>query len=547
MHLTESRCLRMAVAGLAAVLMPAVAFAAGPDPDRHIVKFRDAARGKSALKAAGGQVLLDLGPQRAAAARIPAHALASLRKNPNIEYIEQDEVRTPFSQTTPYGIPMVQADLLSDANAASRKVCIIDSGYYRNHEDLDADGSITGTNNAGSGNWYEDSCGHGTHVAGTVAALNNTSGVVGVNGSGNLKLHIIKVFDGADCGWAYSSSLVSALNACMAAGANVVSMSLGGGRSNRTEQSAFDSAYNNGVLSIAAAGNDGTTTKSYPASYASVVSVAAIDANKVVADFSQKNDAVEIAAPGVGVLSTVPWLGASVTVGGTKYMASAISNSASTSGVTGALVDGGICDTAGSWSGKVVLCARGTIGFKAKLDNVKAGGGLAGAIYNNVAGGFAGTCDDGTGTSCTIPGISLSQEDGQHLVAGSLGASGTVVSSTGAGSGYEAWDGTSMATPHVSGVAALVWSQNTSWTNAQIRDALQKSAEDLGAAGKDNSYGYGLVQAKAALDYLQGSGGGGGGGGGGSCTLLPLGSSCNSNSDCCSNACKGKPGNKTCK
>ena len=61
-----------------------------------------------------------------------------------------------------------------------------------------------------------------------------------------------------------------------------------------------------------------------------------------------------------------------------------------------------------------------------------------------------------------------------------------------------------MATPHVSGVAALVWSFYPSKTNAEIRDALQKTALDKGTAGRDNSYGYGIVQAKAAYDFLGG-------------------------------------------
>jgi serine protease len=72
------------------------------------------------------------------------------------------------------------------------------------------------------------------------------------------------------------------------------------------------------------------------------------------------------------------------------------------------------------------------------------------------------------------------------------------------GSGYEAWDGTSMATPHVSGVAALVWSNFPALTNADIRSALESTAEDLGVAGRDNYFGWGLVQAKAAYDLLAG-------------------------------------------
>jgi subtilisin family serine protease len=71
------------------------------------------------------------------------------------------------------------------------------------------------------------------------------------------------------------------------------------------------------------------------------------------------------------------------------------------------------------------------------------------------------------------------------------------------GSSYEAWNGTSMATPHVSGVAALLWSANPKWTNAQIRDAMIATAMDLGDEGWDPHYGHGLVQAYDALEYLQ--------------------------------------------
>ncbi|MGD9404647.1 MAG: S8 family serine peptidase, partial [Anaerolineae bacterium] len=69
-------------------------------------------------------------------------------------------------------------------------------------------------------------------------------------------------------------------------------------------------------------------------------------------------------------------------------------------------------------------------------------------------------------------------------------------------SGYEAWGGTSMATPHVSGVAALLWSANPELTNVQIREAMDMTALDLGDPGRDVHYGYGLVQAYDALDYL---------------------------------------------
>jgi subtilisin family serine protease len=494
---------------------------------RYIVAFGagHAAAARAALSAAGGRVVLDLGPQNAVAAHIPEQALAGLQRNPNIEYIEPDVLRYPFAlwsdvtsggETTPYGIQMVQADLVNNTNGGSRKVCIIDSGYYQAHEDLKdaSSGDVTANlNNSGSGTWDKDSCGHGSHVAGTVSAIGgNGKGVVGVVPS--VKLHIVKVFgddnlSGGNCAWTYSSTLVDALNKCTAAGANVVSMSLGGGAKSRTEENGFNNAAAAGVLSIAAAGNAGNRTTSYPAGYASVVSVAAVDADENVADFSQQNRDVELAAPGVSVLSSLPWIETDTLSSGTTTVSGGhVEFSARTTGYTNVIVDGGLCTstTAVYPAGAIVVCQRGTNSFLEKVNNVKNGGGGAAAIYNNVAsdatcGDFAGTL--GEGSSSTIPAITLSCADGSAILA-QAGSSGTLVSQVTYGStgGYEAWDGTSMATPHVSGVAALVWSNCLSASAAQIRDALDKTARDKGAAGRDVAYGYGIVQAAAARDYL---------------------------------------------
>ncbi len=461
------------------------------------------------------------------AVSVPQQALNGLQHNPHVIYIEEDAPRYPISitasqaasddlstlsaagQTVPYGVDMVQARDVWDADrngvvdsgaptGANRKICIIDSGFYTSHEDLQG---VNVSGYAGNLPWNVDGLGHGTHVAGTIAAMNNQFGVLGVT-PGTVQIYEVRVF-GDDGAWAYSSTLVDAANRCKSAGANIISMSLGGPTSSRTEKTAFASLYTAGVLSIAAAGNDGTTAYSYPASYDSVISVAAIDSNKAVADFSQKNAQVELAAPGVGVLSTVPYQDInSATVDGVTYSANHFEYS--TRGTaSGVLVDGGLCGSAGTWSGKVVLCQRGTYDFYTKVHNVQLGGGAAAIIYNNVTGNFLGTLGDGN--SSTIIGLSLSMEDGQYLVANKLGQTASVSSEyIYPVSGYEYYDGTSMATPHVSAVAALVWGAKPTATNAEIRAALQATAQDLGTAGRDTSYGYGLVQAKAAIDYLGG-------------------------------------------
>jgi len=503
------------------------------DTVRVWVSYRDGGKSEvfKALSSSSTKIHYDFPELGAYVVSLPAAALNGILNNPWVIEVEEDAVRYPISamegvvteealavvdqlgQTVPYGIDMVQArdvwdvdrDGVVDAGAptgANRTLCIIDSGYYQDHEDLP--NAIDGYSQVDD-DWSRDGFGHGSHVGGTIAAENNSLGVVGVT-PGTVKLYIVKFF--ADDGNAtYASNLVYALQSCQAAGANVVSMSLGGSRSVRTEKTAFANAYAAGVLSIAAAGNDGTSALSYPASYDSVMSVAAININKVVADFSQYNTAVEIAAPGVSVLSTLPYVETNkITVDGVDYAGGHVEYSARGT-ASGALIAGGLCDSVGAWSGKVVLCERGVIDFYTKVANVQAGGGVAAIIYNNVPGDFLGTL--GEGNTSTIIGISLSQETGQYLVANKLGRTATVFSQvTQPASGYEAWDGTSMATPHVSAVAALVWSWDPTLTNVEIRNALTATAQDLGTAGRDVYYGYGLVQARAALEYLGYDGGG---------------------------------------
>ncbi|MGS3185909.1 S8 family peptidase [Aeromonas taiwanensis] len=328
----------------------------------------------------GGELALQLPEQHALALWLPGTAATALARNPNVLWVEPDAKRYASAESLPYGIPMVQAPQLSDAAAGEVLVCIIDSGYSGGHPDLPQGTQVQGYDDAGTGTWNSDENGHGTHVAGTITAVGgNETGVVGVLPKQIVPLQIVKVF-GAN-GWAYSSNLVGALNACKKGMSSrgftrmVINMSLGGSVPSKTEEQAFNQAYGQNVLSVAAAGNAGNTSKSYPASYNSVVSVAAVDANKQLAYFSQRNDQVELAAPGVSVLSTVP-------------------------------------------------------------------------------------------------------------------------------SGYAYYSGTSMAAPHVTGVAALVWSQRLECSNDQLRQTLRSSAQDLGTLGRDNSYGYGLVQAKAAADRL---------------------------------------------
>ena len=516
----------------------AVLFAAGALPvessaaggtERVLIKYKAGNKGlvQAELKRSNAKIHYAFDNIGVFAATVPAQALRGLRNNPHVELVEPDLIRRPAApptgQTVPYGIDLVQARRVWDANRDGAidvgaptgegiLTCVVDSGLFAGHEDFQGVNVVGGYPE----DWSLDNCGHGTHVAGTIAAANNSIGVVGVT-PGKTSLYIVKVFGNerqANCAWTYSSTLINAVNRCQQAGAKVINMSLGGSGYSRGEDLAFRSLEKAGVLSIAAAGNHGVATTPtdayhYPASYDSVVQVAAIDDRRRLAGFSAKNDQTEIAAPGVAVLSTYP-LGpaAPLVSGGESYAAIPMENTEAAI-ATAPLVSGGLCNTplpAGdtSWQGKVVLCQRGAQSFLVKAANVFLGGGIAAIVYNNVAGDLNGTLGDDLSLIPPIPVVGIPQASGEDLLASHIGHATTVDSRLPLNfQGYALNNGTSMATPHVSGVAALVWSANPSWTNSQIRAALNVTARDLGASGYDTSFGWGLVQAQDALDELR--------------------------------------------
>ena len=349
---------------------------AAQEETRVIIQYRSNERASvlQQLQSAGAVVNYTFPEINAVAVTLSAQTLNAMRANSDILAIEPDEPRYMTGQVVPYGVDAVSARSVWDANydgvidagaptGENVTICIIDSGIQRSHEDFQ-NVNIIGGYPAG---WDTDNYGHGTHVAGTIAAMNNTLGVVGVT-PGTVSLYIVKVF--GDSGtWTYASTLIDATYKCRDAGAKIISMSLEGANFSSIENYVFNQLYNtNGILSVAAAGNSGGTAYSYPASYDAVISVGAVDQNSNVASFSRRNDKVELVAPGVSIFST----------------------------------------------------------FK--------------------------------------------------------------------NSSYAYMSGTSMATPHVSAAAALVWAAFPEMTVAEVRAQLQNTALDLGVAGRDTSYGYGLLQ-----------------------------------------------------
>ncbi|KTF16272.1 S8 family serine peptidase [Pseudoalteromonas sp. H105] len=500
--------------------------------ERYIIQVDNNKKGvvKALAKKLGGDLKVD--GNGFIAAEFSGHDLASVKgllNNPHIKLIEEDQKRFPTAfynddagnamqqQLTPYAVYQSQADQLTfDANAGM-KVCVIDSGLDSSNPDF-IWGNITGDNDSGTGNWFDNGGPHGTHVAGTIGAADNNLGVVGM--APGVAMHIIKVFNAE--GWGYSSDLAQAANLCSQAGANIISMSLGGGGSNSTESNAFDAFTNAGGLVVAAAGNDGNNVRSYPAGYPSVMMIGANDANNQIADFSQfpscssgrgkraTNDetiCVEVTAGGVDTLSTYPAgmaTAANLSADNVAFDSSAMENSGQATAAAYFMGTGESIDT--DAAGKICLIDRGNISFYDKVANCENSGGTGAVIINNEAGMLYATLGDTNNTS--IPAVGAAFEDRNALL------NSASINITIGASDYGFMSGTSMATPAVSGIAALVWSLHPECTGTEIRDALKATAEDQGATGHDVYFGHGIVKAADADAYLTANGCAGGDEGG---------------------------------
>lgn len=479
-----------------------------------------------ALNSVAAKEMKRIGRSNSYTVKLDNKRLQELRLRADVDYVEEDMPRRLLSETTPWGQTYVGATVLSDSQAGNRTICIIDSGYDRGHNDLNAN-NVTGSNNSGTGNWFDPGANnaHGTHVAGTIAAIANNEGVVGVMPNQNANIHVIKVFNSD--GWGYSSSLVSAVDTCVSNGSNVVTMSLGGSGSSTTERNALAAHADSGVLLIAAAGNAGNSTHSYPASYDAVMSVAAVDSNKNHAAFSQYTDQVEISGPGEAILSTVTrgeGRLADITIAGQSYFDNGVvpHNRYVQSGsshvgspiigsVTGILAECSVSGSSfncGNMSNKVCLVERvGNQGSSyPEIDAVKAcnaAGASASIVYSNTAlPGLQNPFLVDSNNEAPIVSVSVDRATGLAL-RNQIGSSVTVANTD--NEDYEYYNGTSMATPHVSGVATLVWSHHPQCSSEQIRSALKATAEDLETAGRDNKTGFGLVNANAAKAYLDAS------------------------------------------
>ena len=181
------------------------------------------------------------------------------------------------------------------------KVAVLDTGVDQDHEDLPINFSLQ--KNFTTSPSVDDFYGHGTHVAGIIAAVgDNGKGVSG--GCPSCVILNGKVL--RDDGAGYYSWIANGITWAADNQAKVINLSLGGPASSRTLQNAVNYAWKKGAVVVAAAGNSGNQSKTYPAAYANAIAVAATDNRDQKASFSEYGKWVDIAAPGVNVFSTFP-------------------------------------------------------------------------------------------------------------------------------------------------------------------------------------------------------------------------------------------------
>lgn len=339
---------------------------------RRLALSAAVALGKSFLRDL--EVSIDFEPDiPAVIATIDPELTATIRHNPSIDYIEPSSPGRWESQTTPRNITQVGATASWTMSTGSGvKILIMDTGPPGGgHRDLFVPIAWRCTTDPIPDTPY----GHGTHVAGIAAALDNSVDVIGVSHGVSLVMANIEVSGAPD-----PASVICSITAAKSNDIVAANMSFSLAPSTGVTDAINDAYASPGILFVAAAGNTNGSSATYPATLASVIAVTAVDSMNAHASFAAIDPAIELSAPGVNILST-------------------------------ALTGGTMC----------------------------------GGTYTAVC------------------------------------------------------SGTSMAAPHVTGAIALLKARYPSWSHTTIRNRLINSAIDLGAAGFDNTYGYGLLNVEAAL------------------------------------------------
>gem|GEM_PF-2046813 len=479
----------------------------------------------------------------------PQAAAQALEREPGVVYAEPNYLRRLAAQTPNdprwselWGLRKVAAPTAWDATTGSDAitVAVVDTGIAANHPDL-ADNiwrnsaeQLNGLDDDGNGyrddvqGWDfvtedrdpSDESGHGTHVAGTIGARgNNGTGITGVN----WRVKLMALRAGSDAGLA-DSDIIAAFRYACAKGAKVINGSFGGPGGSRALRDAITACPSS--LFVFAAGNDGLdndSQPSYPCAYpvANILCVAASGEDDALPDWSNYGaTSVDLAAPGVSILSTSAartiytesFDGAAVTgweTGGTAVWSRTSEASASPPFSMTESPGAPHADNATTYFRRTApLDLRGYSGcyleYRIRSDFDWYDGVWiltstdrtwnAEDVWARWSGSTGGSFEPGSAPLDLIPedtiyfGFELRTDgdgpagDGAHLDDVAVRCYG---GTAGVPNDYESWDGTSMATPHVAGAAALVLAKQPASSVAQVRQALLAGVDTVpGLAGK---------------------------------------------------------------
>ncbi|UOF02565.1 S8 family serine peptidase [Bdellovibrio reynosensis] len=383
------------------------------------------------------------------------------------------------------------------------RVMVIDSGIDQNHPAFAGriEQMKNFTDEGGPENTKDDG-GHGTHVAGIIAAQ-AAQEAVGV--APQAKLLIAKVCGVKGC---KSDAIAKALGWALREKVDVVNMSLGGGGS-VTERFMINQLDGEQIPVVAAMGNNGMEATPLPAGYLSVTAVGAVDMSGQRAAFSNWSPALDLMAPGVGIRSAVPLgmgraaLSSFQTQSGDwKVLPGVTFIGVPTTSLNEASIFGeyGTVDelTKVNATGKILVVKRGNLPLLDKIKNAQKAGASALVICNNDSALVSGSLSEDP-NEIQVPVIMVEKTAGEELIANLANSSSLKVQFEIQAADYAEFSGTSMSSPYVAGVVALMRSVVPGITSWKIRQIMDGTATPI-KTEIPNQTGKGLVNAKAAVD-----------------------------------------------